>query len=193
MSFIYVSPDHDLDARTLAALRACLSSVYGLPTRRLIAPEPPAEVFDSRRRQYSSTGILQHMATTPPPNAARVLAVTDKDLFIPMLTFIYGQAQLGGEVAVVSLARLRQEFYGLPPDPELLLERTLKEALHEMGHSFGLTHCSDSECAMSLSTNIQQVDAKRVAYCAPCDQLVQERIAEQLSNNGGRPTLEADA
>ena len=68
-----------------------------------------------------------------------------------MLSFVYGQAQLQGRVAVVSLARLRPEFHGLPPDPAALERRAAKEAVHEVGHTFGLVHCADRRCPMSLS------------------------------------------
>ena len=79
-----------------------------------------------------------------------ILGVTDVDLAIPMLSFLFGQAQLDGRVAVVSLCRLHQEFYGLPADRGLLRERTVKEVLHELGHTFGLAHCSDSEMCDEL-------------------------------------------
>jgi archaemetzincin len=71
-------------------------------------------------------------------------------------------------VAAISLARLRQEFYGQPPNREILLQRALKEALHETGHMFGLVHCADRNCAMSLATNIRHIDAKRAEFCAGC-------------------------
>ena len=103
-----------------------------------------------------------------PEDACKLLAVTERDLFIPVLTFVFGQAQLGGRAAVVSLARLRQEFYGLAPNREVFLERALKEALHETGHMFGLVHCADRSCAMSLATNVRQIDMKRAAFCARC-------------------------
>ncbi len=74
-----------------------------------------------------------------------MLALTGRDLFVPVLTFVFGQAQLGGRVAVVSLARLRQEFYGMAPNGEILMERAVKEALHETGHTFGLVHCRGPE------------------------------------------------
>ena len=101
-----------------------------------------------------------------PADALKLLAITERDLFIPVLTFVYGHAQLGGRVAAISLARLRQEFYGLPANQPVFLERALKEALHETGHTFGLVHCADRECAMSLATNIRQIDLKRAAFCA---------------------------
>ena len=93
-----------------------------------------------------------------------------------MLTFIFGQAQLGGRLALVSLARLRQEFYGLPSDRELLRERALKESLHELGHTFGLLHCREAACTMSLATGIRQLDAKGGGYCAGCAALLHEKI-----------------
>jgi archaemetzincin len=82
---------------------------------------------------------------------------------------------LGGRVAVVSLARLRQEFHGLPGNPHVLVQRALKEALHETGHTFGLVHCADGGCAMSLSTNIRQIDLKRAAFCAACAARLRKR------------------
>jgi archaemetzincin len=85
-----------------------------------------------------------------------------------VLTFVFGQAQLGGRTGVVSLARLRQEFYGLPPDRAVFAGRAVKEALHETGHMFGLVHCAERGCAMSLATNVRQIDTKQAAFCAPC-------------------------
>jgi archaemetzincin len=87
---------------------------------------------------------------------------------------VFGQAQLGGQVALISLARLRQEFYGMPQNRALFLGRALKEAVHELGHTFVLTHCPEGECPMSLSTNIRQVDGKRATFCASCAAAVRE-------------------
>ena len=103
-----------------------------------------------------------------------MLGVTEVDLFIPMLSYIFGQAQLGGRAAIISTARLRQEFYDLPADGAILVERARKEALHELGHTFGLVHCEDRGCAMSLSTNIRQVDLKNPSYCGACRALLRE-------------------
>ena len=99
---------------------------------------------------------------------ARVLGVTEADMFIPVLTFVFGEAQLGGRAAVVSTYRLRNEVYGLQPDPRLLEERLLKEAMHELGHTFGLLHCHHTECVMQASTYAESVDLKPAAYCGSC-------------------------
>ena len=87
---------------------------------------------------------MKMLAQRAPRDAARVLGITDVDLAIPMLSFLFGQAQFDGPIAVVSLCRLHQEFYGLPAEDALLRERTVKEVMHEMGHTFGLVHCSEN-------------------------------------------------
>jgi archaemetzincin len=168
MKTLYVGAMAEVDGEALAAIGERLAEVFHAPVRNL--PLPAADfAYDAARRQYGSIPVLGALIERCPEDALKLLAVTERDLFIPVLTFVYGHAQLGGRVAVISLARLRQEFYGLPPNQHVFLERALKEALHETGHTFGLVHCADRECAMSLSTNIRQIDLKRAAYCAACE------------------------
>jgi archaemetzincin len=124
------------------------------------------------RRQYHSTEILKKIVQGPVSETWKVLGVTEMDLYIPVLTFVFGEAQLTNGGAVVSTHRLRQEFYGLPTDPELLRERLLKEALHELGHTYGLRHCPDYTCVMSSSNGIERVDLKQAEFCPACAQLV---------------------
>jgi archaemetzincin len=138
------------------------------PVRRLPPLAFPPDSFDTKRGQYKSVEIMKVVARCAPPEATRILGVTEGDLAIPTLTFVYGQAQLDGAVAVVSLARLRQEFYGLPADENMLHERLVKEVLHELGHTFGLTHCAEAKCVMSLATHIGLVDSKEQRYCGHC-------------------------
>ncbi|HTY84270.1 MAG TPA: archaemetzincin [Silvibacterium sp.] len=151
---------------------------YPLPVRRMAEMPIPAAAFDEKRKQYQSVEIMKMLAQSKPSDAVRILGVTDVDLAIPMLSFLFGQAQLDGQVAVVSLCRLRQEFYGLPANADLLRERTVKEVLHELGHTFGLVHCPDARCPMSLATHIELVDGKSEEYCARCGtELVQRFTA----------------
>src|SRR5262249_11409644 len=103
----------------------------------------------------------------------RILAVTSLDLFVPVLTFVFGEAQLAGACAVVSLHRLREEVYGLPPNPGLLEERLLKEAVHELGHTYGLRHCEDWRCVMTSSHAVEFLDVKSNDLCRRCRQAVQ--------------------
>lgn len=155
---------------------------FPLPIRRL-APMPiPMAAYDAKRGQYQSVEFMKILAQQAPRDAERVLGVTDVDLAIPMLSFLFGQAQLDGHVAIVSLFRLHQEFYGLPMDENLLRERTVKEMLHELGHTFGLTHCSDPRCAMGLATHIELVDSKAEQFCSRCGLHLVQRFT---SRNGG--------
>lgn len=146
-------------------------------------PLPPG-AFDPRRNQYDGTVMLRAALDHCPPDATRLLVVTGHDIFIPMLTFIFGQAQLDGTAAILSLARLRPEFHGLPPRPALFAERVRKETLHELGHTFGLVHCSDRSCAMSLSINIAQIDLKREQLCRVCSVRLGEKLEILRRDNG---------
>lgn len=128
----------------------------------------PREAFDPRRQQFSSARILELLSALPKPEGARTLGVADVDLYIPILTFVFGQAQLGGGAAVISATRLRQEFYGLPEDEGLFYERCSKEGLHELGHTLGLVHCPLYDCVMHYSNSIEEVDLKGASWCREC-------------------------
>ncbi len=182
MKYLYVGATADIDAGpdreavTLAAER--LAAHFQAPVRALDLPSIDF-AYDGRRQQYGSIPVLELLARLCPPDALKLVAVTARDLFIPVLTFVYGQAQLNGRVAAISLARLKQEFYGLEPNHDVFLARTAKEALHEAGHTFGLVHCNDRTCAMALGTNIRQIDFKRAAFCASCMAQLRRRPREQ--------------
>lgn len=176
MNFIHVTHTRDVDDDVLTALEMWLWHTFGFEIRRMAPFAEPVYALDAKRQQYSSSMILQELLEACPANAVKLLAVTEKDLFIPMLSFVFGQAQLNGTLAIVSLARLRQEFYQLPANPPLLLARACKETVHEMGHTFGLTHCLERKCPMSLSTTIQQVDGKGENFCANCTIVLRESL-----------------
>lgn len=90
------------------------------------------------------------------------------DLYIPVLTFVFGEAQLQGPFAVVSSFRLRQEFYGMPTDPQLLINRVVKECMHELGHTLGIPHCEDYTCVMASSHTVEWIDLKKSRFCESC-------------------------
>jgi len=128
----------------------------------------PEFAFHPERQQYHSTQILRHMAARLPSEAWRFLGITKVDLYIPILTFVFGEAQLGRPCAVVSTYRLRQEYYGLPPDPSLVQARLAKEAIHELGHTLELTHCRDYNCVMAPSHAVEWIDLKGDQFCLSC-------------------------
>ncbi|HWR51253.1 MAG TPA: archaemetzincin family Zn-dependent metalloprotease [Bryobacteraceae bacterium] len=150
-----------------AAVAEHIRSTLETPTRMLPQLEVPASAWDPKRRQYAAVEMLRALAAVCPPQARRLLALTECDLYIPVLSFVFGQAQLDGRLAVVSLARLRQEFYGLAPHQAMLISRALTEAIHELGHTFGLVHCIDPGCAMSLAVDVRHVDRKK-DLCRGC-------------------------
>lgn len=127
--------------------------------------------YDPLRGQYHSTAILGRMRNAPVTERSRLLGVAEVDLFVPIFTFVFGEAQLGpanATAAIVSVHRLRQEFYGLPADATLLSARLLKEALHEIGHTLGLRHCRDYRCVMSSSPAVENIDLKSARFCPAC-------------------------
>lgn len=131
--------------------------------------EIPSTAYNARRNQYDADLILDrllHRIT----GENRVLGVFSVDLYTSScnLNFIFGQAQCPGRVALISLHRLKSEYYGEKPNYKLLLERTTKEAVHELGHTFGLGHCLNLKCVMSFSNSIFDVDKKSSSFCRIC-------------------------
>jgi archaemetzincin len=163
----------------ISAIEMGTARLLNVEIRRLEPLPEPANAVDPRRRQYSSVEVMRAFAASAPAGDSKVVGIVERDLFIPMLTFVFGQAQLGGRLALVSLARLRQEFYGLPPDHTVLVGRAIKEVAHELGHTFGLVHCPDRLCSMSVSTDIRQVDGKRADFCRSCAAVVREITASR--------------
>ncbi|MGB9458945.1 MAG: archaemetzincin [Bryobacteraceae bacterium] len=167
MKYFYVGATPDVDREALTVIRERAVSEFEAPVREIELPGLEF-AYDAVRGQYGSIPVLEMLVRLCPGDALKLLGLTERDLFIPVLTFVFGHAQLGGRTAVVSLARLHQEFYGLAPNREVFLERAQKEALHECGHMFGLVHCPDGNCAMSLASGVRQIDFKRAAFCARC-------------------------
>ena len=177
MKYLYVGATPEADSEALTAVRARVASEFQAPVRELDLPGLEF-AYDAGRNQFGSIPVLEMLSRRCPADALKLLAVTERDLFIPVLTFVFGHAQLGGRVAVISLARLRQEFYGMAPDREVFFERAYKEALHETGHTFGLVHCTERRCAMSLATGIRQIDLKDAAFCPSCAARLQRNSRE---------------
>ncbi len=147
----------------------------GIDLRTFHAPE---------REQYHATLILAELLRHLPPGGGRIVGITDVDLYIPVLTFVFGQAQLGGPAAVVSVLRLHEEFYGLPPHPGRLVDRAVKEVVHEVGHGLGLVHCPDYACVMSSSTYVEDVDLKAESFCPSCRELLAQGAASLRASGG---------
>ncbi|HUO29301.1 MAG TPA: archaemetzincin family Zn-dependent metalloprotease [Bryobacteraceae bacterium] len=161
----------DVPAETLGRLAIAIAQTFRDECR--VRPERLNVAFarDPVRNQYHSTAILQAMQPLV-EDGARLLAVSSLDLYVPVLTFVFGEAQLSGTCAVVSGHRLREEFYGLPAREDLLWDRLVKEAVHELGHTYGLRHCDDWRCVMTSSHGVERLDVKGAEFCETCAQAV---------------------
>lgn len=136
------------------------------PTEKL---DMPSEAFSSERKQYLANKVLRHLEErTRKSRADKILGVTGEDLYSPNLNFVFGQARCPGTAAVISLHRLKPSFYKQGPDEGLFRDRATKEAIHELGHTFGLRHCENSKCVMSFSNSILDVDQKKPSFCREC-------------------------
>jgi len=128
----------------------------------------PGAGYDARREQYQGDALLAVLRALHHPAAERVVGLTEADCYATGLNFIFGQATMGGRGALVALPRLRQSFYGLPEDPSLFRERVLKEVAHELGHTWGLSHCADRHCVMHFSNTLHDTDVKGARFCPRC-------------------------
>jgi archaemetzincin len=168
---IYCGPIAD----QLLPLAARLERIFDLRVEMHPPAFDPELAFDASRGQYNSSSILSRLLQQAPVTATRILGVIGVDLFVPVLTYVFGEAELGGRAAVVSSFRLDAELYGLPPDQGLLFERLLKESVHELGHTYNLVHCHDGRCVMTSSTYVEGIDLKLEAFCDACLRLLRQR------------------
>ncbi|MEM2994909.1 MAG: archaemetzincin family Zn-dependent metalloprotease [Candidatus Bathyarchaeia archaeon] len=150
-------------------------------TTCVIIPEElsvPKETFNKTRNQYNSEAILvivrRHAEKVKFLN--RILGIVDVDIFVSGLNFVFGEAECPGKSALISLWRLKPEFYGKPPNMNLLLERGTKEAVHELGHTLGLKHCLNPFCVMYFSNSIFETDRKQSLFCNKCHFNVENAI-----------------
>ncbi len=174
MRTILLAAIRPLRAVDLEGLDEALRKTFGAPVSLGESPIDVAEAYDSAYRQYDGAKLLTRLLERAPRDAYRILGVTTVDLFAPAFEYLFGEAQLDGVGAVLSTHRLRSELYGLPPDPDLLAERIIKEAVHELGLTFGLVHCFNPVCVMNPSTFIEQIDAKSRDFCRQCDATMRE-------------------
>lgn len=168
MKMLQLLPVGKLPGSLLQGLPQEMAETFHVPCEVLAGSLDPAFALHGERQQYHSSEILERLQSHVHPNSWRVLGITAVDLYIPILTFVFGEAQMGGPCAVVSAHRLRQEFYGLPEDEDLLHIRLLKEMVHEIGHTLDLTHCDDYRCAMAPSHAVEWIDLKESTLCHTC-------------------------
>jgi archaemetzincin len=158
----------NFDQGILDAVAGDVSIEFGIPVRIRDSNLDLSEFYDAARRQYNGTGLLKKIDSSFAYSRGKTIAMFRVDLFIPILTYIFGQAYLNGRAGIVSVYRLANERYGLKPDEKILTDRLRKEVVHELGHMFGLVHCSDPLCVMRSSTYVEDIDQKEHRLCGSC-------------------------
>jgi len=164
---IAVVPIGQVDESILTVIDRGLREAFGRAYVILTPLSHPDYAHDRHRGQYLSDVILAQLGRLD-LRAERWLGVVDVDLYTPGLNFVFGQAQMGGPAAVIALPRLHQGFYGLPDDEVLFHQRALKEAVHELGHTYSVGHCHNPRCVMSFSNSLRDVDRKEHDFCPSC-------------------------
>ena len=179
--FIYIVPLGDADDEHLEKIAESIEEQFGLPVKISSNQGLPVYALDVGRQQYNSNLILRTLIDNAAPDALKVLGVTNVDLFNPIFSFVFGEAQFKGKGAVISSYRLHsnpvyESAIGCPP----LLNRLEKEAIHELGHTFGLKHCVDPDCVMQYSVGVECADRKFSFFCPACRDLMLWHLSADL-------------
>jgi len=175
---IYLVPIGSIEHSVLEALDTELEKIFNCRVGQHEKMALPEDAFDARRNQYFCPLIMNTLRSFIELGHKddKVLGIADVDLYVHGLNFVFGQAELGGHFAVISLTRLRQSYYGLAEDTKIFQERTIKEAVHELGHVYGLEHCPDSICVMHFSNSLEDTDRKKTTFCSRCQEILKKLI-----------------
>ncbi len=173
-SAIHIINGLNVESEKLERLAGKVERVFGAATDVLRSTIHVDRAFDQSRGQYNSTALLTLLINQNPSPGIKTILIVDVDLYVPVLTFVFGEAQLSGIAAVVSAHRLQNHFYGLPHNDAIMMMRLEKEVIHELGHTFGLYHCRQFECVMRSSTYVEEIDLKRAEPCESCAALLKQ-------------------
>ncbi|MDD5496190.1 MAG: archaemetzincin family Zn-dependent metalloprotease [Candidatus Omnitrophica bacterium] len=168
-----------VDEKVLKAIKEKLPDSLPMTVKvEMMEPRDiPESAYDPSRQQYNAEMILDAIArkVTLDVRVECALIIVDVDLYSQDLNFVFGVANKAKSMAIISLARLRNEFYGLKPDNSLFIKRAVKEAVHELGHVWGLAHCSNPKCVMSFSNSLTDTDKKKSTFCHECQKKLGKR------------------
>ncbi len=166
---IVIVPVGRVDGRVLEDLQDSIGNIFEKEVCMGQPLDSPDYAYNGRRKQYFSSAVLLKLREVERGIGDRVLGVIDFDLYVPSLNFVFGEADLENRVAIISLCRLKPEFYGLSEDMGRFKERALKEGIHELGHTYGLGHCSNPLCVMHFSNSLLDTDIKKASLCPQCE------------------------
>jgi len=172
---ILICPIGRVPDRFIPPIEKAVNQAFGLTTTVGTLFDDLDFALHQGRQQYHSTAIVDMLAQTLPPPHLKVMGITDVDLFIPILTHVYGEAQLGGTSCIISSYRLNQGSQRFRSGTTCI-DRLIKEAVHELGHTFKLKHCPDPACIMHYCRNLHDVDQKSGILCRYCRIMLQDEL-----------------
>jgi archaemetzincin len=163
---ITLKPLGNIADEIMEELKDRVGGIFQCPAEIKAGFSDLTQAYNPERKQYFSSKLLALLGKAG--REERVIGIADVDLYVPRLNFVFGEADIASRTAIVSLCRLRQEYYGLAPDEALFLERATKEIVHELGHTFGLGHCPNNKCVMHFSNSLADTDLKEAHLCNKC-------------------------
>jgi len=172
--YILISPIGDISLEICELIEEKIQTIFGFNAKTVSLLKNIDFAYDATRKQYHSTPVLNKLAYFAPKGCIKILGVTEVDLFIPILTHVFGEAQLGGKACIISTYRLHDGLEAV--DFHKINERIVKEAIHELGHTFNLRHCESHECIMHYCRSLQDVDMKATQCCRYCRIMLSDEI-----------------
>ena len=185
---IILRPLAEIDSHTLEILKDSLVPTFSCPVEVKAQISGLDYAYNDERKQYLASRLLSTLRSFSMESGDRCLGIVDVDLYAAGLNFIFGEADVNSGVAIISLYRLRQERYGLPQDERLFHDRAIKEAVHELGHTYYLSHCPDVKCVMHFSNCLADTDIKGTGFCPKCQQKLEEMRADATATRNGSST-----
>jgi archaemetzincin len=163
---IAIQPLGGVRGDVVEVVSANIAAFFQIPTQIFPDQPLPDVAHDPHRGQYNCYPILKFLGKQKPDNAVRIVGVADVDLFIPILTHVFGEAELGGHATVISTYRLDED--DKPVLPNCLYDRAAKIAVHEVAHTFRLQHCKEEGCIMNSFPVISHIDNNPLHFCHYC-------------------------